>query len=64
MVSFFRGKDESILVVVDTGFNGDFMVSRDAARLLGVDPISTEAEIELGDGRTVRVNEADRKSVV
>ena len=53
-----EGKQDSILVVVDTGFNGDLMVSRDAARLLGVDPISTEAEIELGDGRTGRVNEA------
>ena len=29
-----EGKQESILVVVDTGFNGDLMVSRDAARLL------------------------------
>ena len=53
-----EGKQDSILVVVDTGFNGDLMVSRDAARLLGVDPIAREAEIELGDGRTVQVNEA------
>ena len=53
-----EGKQESILVVVDTGFNGDLLVSRDAARRLGVDPISSEAAIELGDGRTVRVNEA------
>ena len=53
-----EGKQDSILVVVDTGFNGDLMVSRDAARLLGVDPVAREAEIELGDGRTVQVNEA------
>ena len=33
-------------------------LSRDAARLLGVDPVAREAEIELGDGRTVQVNEA------
>ena len=53
-----EGKSESILVVVDTGFNGDLLLAREAARLLGVDPVSKETEIELGDGRTVVVNEA------
>lgn len=53
-----EGKLESILVVVDTGFNGDLLLAREAARLLEVDPVSKETEIELGDGRTVVVNEA------
>ena len=53
-----EGKLDSILVVVDTGFNGDLLLAREAARLLGVDPVSKETEIELGDGRTVVVNEA------
>ena len=53
-----EGKLESILVVVDTGFNGDLLLAREAARLLEVDPVSKETEIELGDGRTVVVNKA------
>ena len=53
-----EGKLESTLVVVDTGFNGDLLLAREAARLLEVDPVSKETEIELGDGRTVVVNKA------
>ena len=49
------GHQESILVVVDTGFNGDLMVTRAAAQLLGIAPVSREADVELGDGTTVRV---------
>ena len=52
-----EGKHESILVVVDTGFNGDLLTTRDAATLLGADPLRRETEVELGDGRTVRVYE-------
>ena len=50
--------DDSILLVVDTGFNGDLMLARSAARLLGVDPRIRETDVELGDGRTVQVKEA------
>ena len=53
-----EGKSESILVVVDTGFNGDRMVTRAAARMLGVDPLEDEAEVELGDGSRTQVFEA------
>ena len=54
-----NGKHESILVVVDTGFNGALMLTRTAANLLGADPIRRETEVELGDGRTVLVKEAN-----
>ena len=33
-----EGKGDSLLLVVDTGFNGDLMLTRAAARQLGVDP--------------------------
>ena len=52
-----EGRQESVLVIVDTGFNGDLMTTRDAATLLGADPLRRETEVELGDGRTVRVYE-------
>jgi len=52
-----EGRQESVLAIVDTGFNGDLMVTRDAATLLGADPLRRETEVELGDGRTVRVYE-------
>ena len=53
-----EGKLESILVMVDTGFNGDLMMTRDAATLLGVDPSDDETEVQLGDGRTAQVCES------
>ena len=52
-----EGKTDSVLLVVDTGFNGDLMTSREGARLLGVEPDIDVTEVELGDGRTVKVNE-------
>ena len=51
------GRQDSFLVVVDTGFNGDLMLTRAAAGLLGVEASTDETEVELGDGRTVHVNE-------
>ena len=51
------GKHESLLFVVDTGFNGALMVGREAARALAIDPITRETDVELGDGKTVLVNE-------
>ena len=50
--------NESLLVVVDTGFNGDLMLSRDAARVLGAASDFSETEVELGDGKNARVFEA------
>jgi predicted aspartyl protease len=52
-----EGKHESILVIVDTGFNRHLMTTRATATLLGADPIRRETEVQLGDGRTVRVYE-------
>ena len=52
-----EGKHESVLVLIDTGFNGELMLTRDAARLVGADSFYDEAEIELADGRTARVFE-------
>ena len=53
-----EGKHDSVLVMVDTGFNGDLMVTRAAARQLGVDPDEDETVVELGDGRRVTLMEA------
>jgi len=53
-----EGKHESILVVVDTGFNGELMTTRAAATLLGIGPVQRESDVQLGDGRTVRLYEA------
>ena len=52
------GKDDSILVTVDTGFNGDLMVTREAAKVLGVDVTEIKSKIELGDGTIARVHES------
>ena len=46
-----QGKSERLLVPIDTGFNGDLILTSDAARLLGVEPGLGETEIELADGR-------------
>ena len=49
---------DSLLVLIDTGFNGTLMVTRAAARLLGVNPLGDETSIELGNGTTAQVFEA------
>lgn len=48
-------RDESLLCVVDTGFNGDLLLSATAARSVGITEGSYVSEIELGDGRLSRV---------
>ena len=52
-----EGRQESVLVIIDTGFNGDLLTTRDAATLLGVDPNFDETEVALADGRTAVVYE-------
>jgi predicted aspartyl protease len=52
------GNDDSLLVVVDTGFNGDLMVTLEAARSLGIVVGADETNVELGDGTVARVYEA------
>jgi clan AA aspartic protease len=53
-----EGKQDSVLVLVDTGFNGHLMMTRSAAMLLGVGPISKETEVKLADGHVAQVFEA------
>ena len=48
---------ESLLMAVDTGFNGDLLLSLPAARLIGLPTLGGFAEIELGDGRSTEVSE-------
>lgn len=48
---------ESLLLVVDTGFNGDLLVTRSAADLLGVTPTARETDVELGDGTIASLNQ-------
>lgn len=50
-----EGKSDGILAVVDTGFNGDLLVTRPAAHALGVTGMVREADVELGDGSVARV---------
>ncbi len=52
-----QSNGDDLLLVVDTGFNGDLMVTRRAASVLGVDAQSDEADVELGDGTTARLLE-------
>lgn len=52
-----EGSLESILLTVDTGFNGDLMVTRAAARALGMTVSDDETNVELGDGTTARIYE-------
>lgn len=52
-----EGKTDSFLLVVDTGFNGDLMISRSAADTLGMTLSDDETSVELGDGTTASVFE-------
>ena len=49
---------ESLLAIVDTGFNGNLMVTKIAAQLLAFDPPRAAVRVELGDGSTVDVTES------
>jgi predicted aspartyl protease len=51
----FELGDESLLCVVDTGFNGDLLLSHLAARSAGIVEGSIVSDIELGDGRISQV---------
>ena len=53
-----EGALDSVLVTGDTGFNGELLMTREAARLIGADPFDDETNVELGDGRTVRLYES------
>ena len=48
---------DDILTVIDTGFNGDLMVTPEAARVMGIAVGGDETDIVLGDGTTTRVFE-------
>lgn len=47
--------EDDVLVVIDTGFNGYLMVTRQAASAFGVAPIGRVTTVELGDGTTATV---------
>ena len=50
-----EGAQEGILVIVDTGFNSDLMLTRAAARALGAERTDREIDVELGTGTIARV---------
>ncbi len=50
------GRDEDLLVMIDTGFNGDLMLSSPGARILGLELTGEATPIELGDGSNVVVH--------
>ncbi len=56
-----EGKVESLLVVVDTGFNGDLMVTRAGAQALGLPLTGRTSGVELGDGSRREINEVRAK---
>lgn len=56
-----RGTSDDFLVIVDTGFNGNLLLTRSAAQMLGVDPQRDETEVELGDGTRAQLYEADAR---
>ena len=48
---------ESLLCVIDTGFNGDLLLSESAAKSAGIVEGSRVARVELGDGRSTEVSQ-------
>lgn len=52
---------ESFLAIIDTGFNGDLMVTTAAAQLMASDPPQGAVRVELGDESTVDVTETVAK---
>ena len=52
-----EGRTDGIPAVVDTGFNGELMLTRPAAHALGVTGVLREADVELGDGSIAHVYE-------
>ena len=51
----FVGRDDDVLAIVDTGFNGQVMMASGDARLLGVTLLEDNEEVELGHGKKVDV---------
>lgn len=52
-----NGRDDEILLLVDTGFNGSVLLSERDAVEWGVQVLSTERDAELGDRSVVRVKQ-------
>ena len=51
------GKDDELLVIVDTAFTGELLLSETDALTWGVLVLNVEADVELGDGSTVVVKQ-------
>jgi predicted aspartyl protease len=49
--------EHSLLLLVDTGFNGDLLFSASAARALGMAGLGRARTIELGDGTTAELRQ-------
>jgi predicted aspartyl protease len=48
-------RDESLLALVDTGFNGDLHVTESVALRFGFERTSFDSEVALADGNSVKV---------
>jgi predicted aspartyl protease len=53
-----EGKNDHFLVLVDTGFNGDLLVTEAASRALGAIQHGLVTTLELGDGSRTKVLQA------
>ena len=51
------GKDDELMVIVDTAFTGELLLSETDALAWGVLVLNVEADVELGDGSTVVVKQ-------
>ena len=49
------GGEDELLAIIDTGFNGDMIVSASGLRTLGCSAVGPTVDIELGDGSRARV---------
>jgi predicted aspartyl protease len=52
------GRGDDIISTVDTGFNGELLMSETDARQLGIVPLSVEGRVTLGDGSQIFVKQA------
>jgi predicted aspartyl protease len=46
-----QSRQDDVLVLLDTGFNGELLVTAEAAAMFGIDRKLGDTKIELGDGR-------------
>jgi predicted aspartyl protease len=49
----FIGFDDELVAMVDTGFNGELLMSENDAAAWGIIPVGIAAKLELGDGSKI-----------